>query len=288
MKAMLAVDPKYSKDQLNSSLMSQLSKLKEQGIITSLSGCTVIHPALYSGPIRWFEELKKSFQSDMERDLSLKVKAKLAVDAIKVLVSSSSTTEDVAQKFVSNAEKEGTELSVIFGSNQKQFPHWFLGSFTEIAIQMARTSILVLKPQLKESQLASKPVFVVAIDTTAKVSPKVFAQLLKMAKTAHAGLHFVSVLPPLMKKSTAETTLEALHRIQKKFTASGIVTHAKVLPASSSVAQAIVDHADDLGAWGLITLACERSKLRRFFLGSTTKKILVATRRPFFHLTQKN
>jgi nucleotide-binding universal stress UspA family protein len=75
-----------------------------------------------------------------------------------------------------------------------------------------------------------------------------------------------------------------LDGLRDKLQKAGLSVSSSVLEEGSTVAQTVVDFAEQKQTWAILTVAASRPSLRKLLLGSHARRILTLTQRPFLSL----
>lgn len=289
--ALVAVDPTSEKGKSFERFSAVVRLFQQKEILSRTSIVSAIHASLYAVPFSWYREMKGKFAKEALEAIERACTGYFDFDGAKVLQSDVSSNEGLVSKLASYGRRNGHDLLVVSSNERTGLPHWILGSFSETAALTAAMSVLVIKPHLAEAEFPSEVRIVVTVDAAAPPSNKALQWIGKLAKSAGALVHLVYVEPrqrPLVDslqkrqpKNLAEGILKGIsHELRK----AGVRSTIEILSESKSIAHTIVSLVEVQKAWLTITISAERSSLRKLLLGSTARRILSLTERPFLSL----
>jgi nucleotide-binding universal stress UspA family protein len=297
-KAVIAVepivpstDPVPKRPKSFDSYVRQIRLFQQKGIIPRSTIASMIYSSLYLVPLSWYSENKNRYAKEAKRDLEELCAGLFEFDQIKVLKADSSSQSYLAEKLSKYVKRIQSDLLVVLSSNREGLPYWVLGSFSETLALTADQPIMVLKSHTRESDFSTKVRILVALDVAASYSAQEIGWLIKLAKNSNAHVDLVYAKPRRAKfldsvrlpkeQKEAESKMAAISSVFRK---AGVTVTIAVLSESDSVAKAIVEYADKRQSWVLVTISTQRQWFRRLLLGSTARKILSLTKRPFLSL----
>jgi nucleotide-binding universal stress UspA family protein len=253
------------------------------GLLRGLSVVTAIQPSLYMVPLKWYREMKGKFAGEAQGYIERLLTDRLSFETVEVVKSEAAATEDLVREVAGFAKKQGFGLLAVASAQKKGMPYWLLGSFSETAALTASIPVLVVKPALKREEFAREPRLIVTVDV---LTPPAVAAI-KWIKDFVAGtktkVELVyaqgGVLSPVEDREGMERS--ALQDIASRFSEVGLPVEVKMLTVEKSAAQTLVEYADERKAWAIVTVATQKMSARRLVLGSVSRQILQATKRPF-------
>lgn len=255
---------------------------------------SLIHSSLSTVPTSWYLENKNRYASEAKENIERVSLGKFDFSGIHVLRGKGSANRDLVEQMSEYLKRIQSDLLVVLASNRSGIPYWALGSFAETAALSASTPVLVIKPHAKNLKFSEKPRFTVALDAAAEYSPKHLKWLVDFALPAQARIDLISVKPDrrgilFSSRRPAHPRLadKELRKIERSLKDSGLATTLSFVKEKDSIAQMIVDFADKKQAWAVITMSIERDLSRRLLLGSTARRVLSSTKRPFVSLRLK-
>lgn len=279
---LVCVDPVVPHKRNLQKYSKQIQFFQDKKIITSATVASVVHPALFSVPTKWYQEMKKRFVRETAEHLASVTEGCFQYDEIKVIQSDSSVTEDLVFKLSRYGKNHKHSLLVLSSSDKKGFPQWFMGSFSGSASLIAEMPVMILKPQMAPEDFASKPRFIFAVDPDLSDSPEAMKWIIQQFKGTEAAIDIVYVSHAKADKNKDQgASLEAM---KKTLTLGGLKTKLVILQEKKSVAHSIVEYADDKKAWGILTLHSPGSRARKLLMGSCARQILKLTKRPFINI----
>jgi nucleotide-binding universal stress UspA family protein len=300
--AVIAVEPVVANSELSpkppksfGAYARLIDLFQRKGLIPRSSIASMIHSSLYMVPISWYAENEKRYAWEAQNEVESRCLGLFEFDIVKVLRSSASANHFLIEQLGKYVGKLRSDLLVVLSSNRSGVPYWLLGSFAETAAFTAPVSVLVLKPQIKEADLSRHVRLLVAVDAEVDYSSEEKASLVQLAQSsgAHVDLVYSALQPrvelvPLRRSVGERETHRKLESLASEFKKAGISTSSVVLKEVESVAQAIVDFADKRQSWMIVTISVERGPARKLLLGSTARRILSITKRPFLSLRVGN
>jgi len=286
-----SVEPILQRPKSFDSYVRQIRLFQQRRLIPTSTIASMIHSSLYMVPMSWYSENKNRYAKDAQREIKKLCTGLFDFDQIKVLQADSSSQEYLVEKLSKYAKRVQGDLLVVLSSNRAGLPYWLLGSFSETVALTADLPVLVFKPHTKESDFSNKVRILVAFDVAATYSKKEISWLIDLAKNTNAHVDLVYAKPNqsrifdslLLPKKQKDAGLN-LDVITSDFRKEGVSASVKVLKESDSVAESIVEYADQRQSWMIVTISTQRQWARRLLLGSTARKILTLTKRPFLSL----
>lgn len=264
---------------------------QNKGLIPRSSVVSMIHSSLYLVPLSWYAENEGRYAGEAKHEIERLCKGRFNFEFIKVLRASASSNHYLVEQLSKYLNRMRSDLLVVLSSNRSGIPYWFLGSFSETAAFTSDCPVLVFKPHAKESDFSRSVRILVAIDAAASYSARERRWIIELAKSANAHIDLVYAKPPRGKivesvrlpkdEQLGEVALASFVSDLKK---AGVSTSLAVLKDSDSIAEAIVDYAEKRQSWMIVTISTQRKLARKLLLGSTARRILSLTKRPFLSL----
>jgi nucleotide-binding universal stress UspA family protein len=290
-KAVIALSPRQDLDENLDHFYETLKLFQDKGFFAETSVVSVIHPLVYLMPNQWYRDMRGRLAKEALQDLDKRIKHHFQYQSIKVLQSATDSLEYLASMVSRYAQRNGSDVLVIASNDRTGLPHWILGSFSETAALLARHPTLIIKPHMSPEQFAPTPHLVVCVDVTAPPTSKELRWIVNAAKTGEAALELLYVQPksrPLLdavqRSKAPKEPQKILEDMQRKLQKAGLSVSSSVLEEGSSLAQTVVDFAEQKQTWAILTVATPRSTLRKLILGSQARRILALTQRPFLSL----
>lgn len=288
--AVVAIDPVSTKGAAFERFCDIVRLFQDKGFFSRTSVASLIHASLYSIPLGWYSERKASLARDAQNAIHTACKGRFDFDSTRVLLADSSASEDLVARLSAYGHREEADV-LVMASSDRALPPQLLGSFAGTAALTATLPVLIIHPRLRESRLSPGVRLVVAIDVAAPPSPKAIRWIARTAKVAKAQVDLVyaepitrPLLASLRKRADKVEADRTLKKIRASLAASGVNARVRTLKSSASAAHAIAEFAEERKAWMIITIAAKRSMGRRLLLGSTARRILALTERPFLSL----
>lgn len=289
--ALIAVDPTSKKGKSFERFCSILRLYQQSGILSQTSVASIIHASLYSVPTQWYREMRSQLAKEALDSVTESCNGHFEFDSAKVLISEDHSNESLVSQLTKYGRRTERSLLLLSSNDRTGLPHWILGSFAETATLTAKLPVLVVKPSLDVTDFSKEARFILAVDAHTRVSKKQLRWIVNLARPASAQIDIIYVEPrprPVLKwlqgdepQSGAE---ENLNEISRELSAAGVKTKVLVLKESKSIAHTITDYAEKRKAWLSITINTERSTAKKLFLGSTARRVLSLTERPFLSL----
>ncbi|WP_141732881.1 universal stress protein [Oligoflexus tunisiensis] len=290
-KALIAIDPSEMPEENLESLSGIITHFQSRGFFSELSIVSVIHPDMYLTPLQWFKEMKPTLVKQAVEQIAGKLGNRFHFTSIKILSSESDGLESLTRVVTRYGKRTGHRLLVVASHNRKGLPHWFLGSFSETAALTAALPILVVKPDLALEEFSPEPLIVIGVDPAVPLPASTLRWIADCCRGTAARIDLIYVKPrprPLWDKlqppRQGKDPLLMLQNLVTKLNKAGVHATALQKDETTSVAQTLVDHAEQERAWVIMTLNDQRITLRKLLLGSTSRRTLCLTRRPFLSL----
>ena len=251
--------------------------------ITALHVAPDFMPAMYQNSLVIQKELMKR-SKQMKTQAHDKIQSlgrEKKIDFGKIVV----TEGSAAKKIVEEAEKEKVDLIVMGKRGQSALEKLLIGSVANHVLRHSPVPVLVTKKNRRT--LAVKKILVPTDFTEGEEVERDYAW--NLAKGLGASLTLLYVLELFghefrlveeMLKVVDEKFKQSLGKKRRGVEVSGDVTKA------ISAAQGIADYAEK-HRFDLIVMATCVGRLGRFFLGSTTEKVISATDLPVFAIPPK-
>lgn len=287
MKSVLVcVDPTVPHKKNIQKFCGQIELFQSEGFFTRTTAVSIIHPAMYAVPVKWYQELKTKYVKEAARHIEDICRDCFKFDLVKVIHSDSSVTEDLIHKLSRFGKSHKHDLLVFSTSGKKGLPLWFMGSFSGAASLTAQLPVMILKPHADLSEFSNAPRLTLAIDPDITDHPKAIKWVIDSLKHTTTEVDIVYVRH--QKASTKNKQKEILENIQQKFTAHNIKARIHLLNEAKSVAHTIVHFADKRKAWTIVTVNSPGSRFRKLIMGSCARQILELTKRPFLNVRVDN
>ncbi|MFN2425443.1 MAG: universal stress protein [Candidatus Binatia bacterium] len=287
-KALVALDHTSCKGWNFEHFCRVVQLFQKRGLFPEISLVSVTHASLYAMPTQFYRATKGRFAHEALGRITSSSEGRFNFEGARVLQSDSPAKEDHVAQLSRYGRRLGVDALVMASSDRRGLPYWFLGSFSETASLTATLPVLIIKPQISESDFSRSVRFVVAVDAAVPPSALSIRFLAKTAKSASANVDLVYVDPArgtflesLKQRKTEPEAFRVLARIQAALKEQGVSSTTTILKESRSVAHTVVDFAEEKKAWMTVTTAAPRSRARKLLLGSTGRHILSLTKRPF-------
>lgn len=283
MKSVLVcVDPAVPHRRHFQKYCNQIELFQKEGFFFRTTAISIIHPAMYAVPMKWYQELKSKYVKEAARHIEEICKGCFRYDQVKVIHSDSSVTEDLVHKLSRFGKSHHHDLLIFSTSARKGLPLWFMGSFSGSASLTAQLPVMILKPQADLSQFSRDPRMVLAVDPDITDHPKAVKWVIDSLKHTSTEVDIIYVRH--QNASPKNKQEEVLKNIQKKFNDHDIKSRIHMLSESKSVAHTIVHFADKRKSWAIVTLNSPGSKFRKLIMGSSARQVLELTKRPFLNV----
>lgn len=291
--ALIAIDPISEKGKSFERFCEIVHLLQKGRVIGDSTLVSVLHASLYAMPAAWYRESKSKIAKEAMQTLHEICRNRIEFVDAKVLHAESADNESLVEHVSRFGRREDRELLVVASNDRSGLPQWILGSFSETAALTSKLSVLVIKPHLKTTDFSTKPRLVVAVDVEAPPTPKELRWIARLCLASGAKLDMVYAMPrrfagPFheddIRQPNPTPALKALRLALKKEGVSASVAALDTENGKRPLEKTISDFADARKAWGIITISAKRSRARALFLGSTTRRLLARTKRPFLSL----
>lgn len=284
----VAVEPPIKERSLSlARFAATIKSYQEAEVLPSVSIVSLIHSTMYMVPVSWYYENRNKYAIEANVKVDQACQKRFEYNAIEILQAKSSANHFLVEQLSDFLRTVESDLLVVLASNRTGVPYWLLGSFAETAALTCAKSVMVIKPNTK-LELSTKPRITLAIDADAKYTQKDIRWLIAFALPAKVQLDLLfvqkqpnKVLSILRSKKKPKTNMKELEIFINEFSKAGIKTTLTITKAENSVSEPIVEFANKKKSWGIITISTERSLTRQLLLGSTARKILTLTHRPF-------
>lgn len=290
-KAVIALSPSQDLDENLDPFYETLELFQNSGFFVETSVVSVIHPMLYMMPSPWYRDARPRLAKEALEALEKRVRNRFKQQSIKVLQAATDSLEYLAGMISRYAQRSGSDVLIVASNDRTGLPYWILGSFSETVALLARHPTLVIKPHLTRENFAATPHMVVGVDVAVPPTSQDIRWIANAAKLSGATLDLVYVKPQqrrllhnLAQGKAPKSPESILQGLQGKLQKSGVETRVNILDEAVSLAQTLVDFAEQKQTWVIITVAAPRSTLRKLLLGSHARRILTLTRRPFLSL----
>lgn len=289
---LVTIDPSIEAGASFQSFCNALRFFQEHGLISQTSVGSVVHPNLYLLPYRFYKEFRGTYIKEANAKLQTVCADCLDYDTIRILPSESLSKEDHINQLARCAHRLGRDLLILASHDRVGLSHLLLGSYSETATLMAKIPVFVIKPSFDLKDFANKQArFVLAVDAASPPSGRAVRWVADFAKPANVTIDLLYVRPrkkvlidSLQERKPRQAAEQVLGDLQKAFAKYGFKANSIVLDESHSVAETVAEHSENEGAWVTICSEAIRSKSRKLLLGSTARKILLNTKRPFLSL----
>jgi nucleotide-binding universal stress UspA family protein len=288
-KVVVAVEPDLKKTITFEGFAKTIRWYQKQNILPTVSIASIIHSALYSVTNAWYRQDENRYAKEAEFRIDQSCRGKFGYSSIDVLKGDASTNEYLVEEVSEYLNKAKAKLLVVLSSNRRGLPHWIVGSFAETAAFTATKPVLVLKPQVTTLEFSSKPRFTLTLDSSTKYTREHLNWVVELALPSQAQVDIVNVKPAmrgmlasLQKNDYPATAVAEIQKFEQGLRDAGVSTSLSYLNEKGSIAKTIVEFSDKKKAWGIITISAERGLVRKLLLGSTSRKVLSMTKRPFF------
>lgn len=269
---------------------TMIQRYQEKFLLPQVSIASLIHSALYAVPTSWYYENESRYGAEAHAMIDRACGKSFDYSSIHVLKGKASANHLLVDQLSGFLSKKRSDLLVVLGSNRTGLPYWLLGSFAETAALTCSKSVLVIKSQ-SNLKLSTQPRLTVAVDPEAQYTDKDLNWLLRLAQPGRVHLDFVSVRPNpagvlshLRKPKQPHLANQKLRKFVQSINKNGVRTSLTFVKEQASVAETVVAFADKRKSWGIVTVSTERSLTRKLLLGSTARKILMLSKRPFFSI----
>lgn len=290
--ALIALDPEPKRGKGFARFCAIVRLFEQKGILSPISAASVIHSALYPVPYAWYRKMRAKYARETLDSISLACGSAFKLDSAKVLFSDSHDLETLVSRISRYSRRAKADLLVVASTNRTGLPQWFLGSFSETAALTATLPVLIIKPNLDPSSFSTVVRFVVGVDVSAPPSAKQVRWIADFARKTKVHVDLVYVQPRsrvLLSQiedvkedhSRVKSVLENLSQSLRKV---GVPSTEVRIPETKTIAHALAEYADARQAWLTILTNPRRSQARRILLGSTARRFLGLSERPFLSL----
>lgn len=287
----IAVDPASEKSTSFDVFSRTIKRFQNSGLLPSTSIVSIIHSSLYMVPNSWYYESEDRYADEAKHNIDGTCSGQFEYTFAHVLKGKSSSNQFLVEQISEYLKRIQSSLLVVLSNNRTGLPYWILGSFAETAALTATTPILVMKPQVKNTEFSKKPRLVIAVDAAAIYSTKHLKWISELALPAEAIIDLVYVKPKphgilssIRKPEHRNIANRELRKMEKALKDLGVLATLTMINEKDSVAQSIVDYADKKKAWSIITISAQPKLVRRLLVGSTARRVLSLTKRPFISL----
>jgi nucleotide-binding universal stress UspA family protein len=287
----VAVEPVSERSTSFDIFSKTIKRFQESGLLPSTSITSIIHSALYMVPNSWYFENEDRYANEAKHNIDGICSGRFEYSFTHVLKGEASSNQFLVEQISEYLKRIQSSLLVVLSNNRTGLPYWILGSFAETAALTSTAPILVIKPQVKNIEFSAKPRLVIAVDASATYSPKYLKWISELALPAEASLDLVYVKPKphsifssIRKPEHRNIANRELRKMEKALKNFGLATTLTMINEKGSVAQSIVDYADKKKAWSIITISAQRKLARRLLIGSTARRVLSLTKRPYISL----
>lgn len=273
------------------SYTQQIHALQERHVIPISSVVSIIHPGLFLAPISWYVQNEFRYASEVKSALERVCTGRFNFDAVRVLAGEDSTNQLMVELLDEYAGDVGSGLLVVLSTNKVGVPYWSIGSFAETAALTANLPVLVIKPNSPPAVKLKELRLLLAVDAAAAYTKGELDWLAELCKKTapHVDLvhvksirgSFLNFLDNSTDPVTPDSVLDSFKEAVEPYTLS---TSVHVLENSNSVAECITEFAKQRNSHLIITVAKHRNSLSRLLLGSTARKILSYSNRPFLNV----
>lgn len=291
MNSLVALDPLDSNGKTFGRFCEAVSLFQREGFISSTTLVSAIHASLYPVPTSWYRELKVRYAKEALERTKAACEGRFDFQNAKVLQSDSSANEDLVAQISRFGKTRDCDLLVVGSNNRTGLPHWLLGSFAETAALSSVLPVLIVKPHWKESAYSREFRILVTVDVLTPPTKEQIRWIAKATRGSRAKVDLVHALPrprilteavrPALRRGEAEATLE---RVRKELRSEGVVSETHLVDETRSLAHALSEFADKRKSWLTVTAGSPRPLPYRLLLGSTARRILSLTERPFVSL----
>ncbi len=248
--------------------------------ITALHVVPDLSPAFYSDNPTVELELSRRMMTmnKKAKDQLLAIGKKRRITFKKVIVTEGST----AKKIVETAEKERADLIVMGKKGQSRLERLLIGSAANHVLRHSPVPVLVTKKRKPPRRI--KTILVPTDFVKGEDAEREFAW--KLARGFGASLTFLYVLELFGHESRMVDYMfqSALAKFQKRAHQAGRgISISKEVVHASHAAAGIDQYSRERRCDLIVMATCARG-LGRFFLGSTTEKVIAQTERPVFVL----
>lgn len=292
--AVVAIQPikRFARPSPNLNIFANIiKKFQNFKLLPSVTITSMINNSMYAIPNAWYFNNVEQFAAQTKNQIEIACKNKFNFRAIHILKAESSSNSELVEELSDYLKKIKSNLLVVLSSDRSGLPYYLLGSFAETATLSAPTSLLVIKPHVKNVSFSTRPRLTLALDPTIQYSRQQMMLIATIAAISKARVNIISVYPnysdsllSLTEPKKPKTGNKELKKFAQFLNEMGISTSVTFVKQNKSIAKTIINFADQTKSWAIITLSVERKLTRRIFIGSTARRILTLTKRPFFSL----
>lgn len=289
--ALVTVDPVSEKERSFDKFCELVRIFQNMGFFSSTTIASVIHGSLYTVPLSWYQEMKGKYAQEALQGIQKACTGRFKFETAKVLFANTHVNEILVQQLCQYGHRRGASLLVVSSNERKGLPHWILGSFSETAVLTATLPVLVMKPHFSVAELSRKIHFLLAVDTAAPPSNKAVHWIAKAARAVDAHIDLIYIEPSrrvfvdaLQQRKIKNEANQILKKVQSAFKSESVKSEFHIYEESKSVAHTLVAVGDKRKTWLIIATAAPRSLKRKLLLGSTARRMLTLTKRPFLSL----
>jgi len=287
----VAIDPVLKASASFDVFAKTIKQFQDHGLLPSASVASIIHSALYSVPTSWYFENENRYAEEAKRNIESLCSGRFKTNVIRVLKGKTPLNQLLVEQMSEYLKRIHSSLLVVLSNNRTGLPYWILGSFAETAALTSTAPILVIKTQVKNIEFSAKPRLVIAVDASVAYSKKYIKWISEIAGPAGATIDLVYIRPKpngifssIRKPAHRNIANQELRAMKKALEDLGITTTLTMIREKDTVAQSIIDYADKKKAWSIITISVQRKLVRRLLIGSTARRVLSLTKRPFISL----
>lgn len=287
----IAVEPVSERSTSFDIFSRTIRRFQDGGLLPSASVISIIHSALYMVPNSWYDENEDRYADEARQSVGGLCSGQFEYSLAHVLKGKASSNQFLVEQMSEYLKRIQSSLLVVLSNNRTGLPYWILGSFAETAALTSTAPILVIKPQVKNIEFTAKPRLVIAVDASATYTSKHLKWISELALPSNASIDLVYVKPKprgilssIRKPEHRNIANRELRKMKKALEDFGLTVTLTMLSEKDSVAQSIVDYADKKKAWSIITISAQRKLARRLLIGSTARKVLSLTKRPYISL----
>ena len=287
----VAVEPVSDRSTSFDTFSKTIKRFQDRSLLPRTSIISIIHSSLYMVPISWYRENEDRYSDEAKHNIDRLCLGQFEYNFTHVLKGKASTNQFLVEQMSEYLKRIQSSLLIVLSNNRTGLPYWILGSFAETAALTSTAPILVIKPQVKNIEFSAKPRLVIAVDASTTYSPKYLKWISELALPAEASVDLVYVKPKphgilssLRKPKHRNIANRELKKMEKSLKDFGVATTLTMITEKVSVAQSIVDFAEKKKAWSIITVSAQRKLARRLLIGSTARRVLSLTKRPYISL----
>lgn len=269
---------------------STIKFYQEALILPRVSVVSLIHSSLYMVPFSWYYENEDRYAFEAKSKVDQACQNKFDYSSVRVLKAKASANHYLVEDLSAFLTEIRSDLLVVLASSRKGVPYWLLGSFAETSALTCTTSVMVIKSQ-SGIELSTKPRLTVAVDSNAKYTAKDLNWLIGLALPGQVQLDLLFVRPKpsgilsaLRKPKHPRIADKELKKFERELNKAGVLTTLTFTKEVDSIAETVVDFSNKKKSWGIVTISTERALARKLLLGSTARKILMLSKRPFFSI----